>query len=91
MPSYQLTAEDVVSVEQTVVDGLTTSSDLLFRDGMLLRGPPYPTTYVITYGQRRPFESSWIFDYLGYSRSNIAYVSNDVIRLHPMGGPITGH
>lgn len=61
---------------------------LRLPDGSLVRGIENPTVYVIADGQRHAIDSEQTFLDYGYAWSNVMFVSDDVLNLHPVGADL---
>lgn len=75
----------IVKVSTTILNKYTTVAPALFDDGTLLKTDSFPTVYLISNGQKRPFANDLIFKSLGYSESNIITVSSKLLYYYPQG------
>jgi len=58
---------------------------LKFQDGTLITSPGTTSVYVISNGQKRPFDSAETFTGLGYQWENIVHTTDAVLSLHSTG------
>ena len=62
---------------------------LRIKDGVLVKMPDDPRVYVISQSKRRAIPDEETFLGLGYQWSNIVEISERVIKLHPIGQPLS--
>ncbi|MFA5023796.1 MAG: hypothetical protein WC523_02460 [Patescibacteria group bacterium] len=61
---------------------------VLFGDGTLLKTANFPTVYLVSNGQKRPFADELIFNNLGYNSKNVITVSSQFLSNYPLGETI---
>lgn len=66
----------------------TKVAPVLLDDGTLVKTDNFPTVYLISNGEKRPFASEMIFNKLGYNSSLIITVSSKFLYNYPQGEPI---
>lgn len=82
-----MTVENAAPV---VIEQYREGSFLKLPDGTLVRSYENPAVYVISDGKKRPITSEQTFLDYGYSWSNVIFVSDDVLNLHPTGDDLLG-
>jgi len=78
----------IVKVSQEILNTYPTVAPALFNDGTLLKSDSFPTVYLISNGQKRPFANEAIFRKLGYKMENIITVTSRILFHYPTGAPI---
>lgn len=80
----------VENAAPVVIEQYREGSFLKLPDGTLVRSYENPAVYVISDGKKRPITSEQTFLDYGYSWSNVIFVSDDVLNLHPTGDDLLG-
>jgi len=65
-----------------------TGQPVTFRDGELIKSKTEPTVYLISKGQRRPFQNEKAFIELGFNFNQIISTSAAAVNLHDLGDPL---
>jgi len=78
----------IVRVSPEILNTYPTVDPVKFNDGVLLKSDSFPTVYLISNGEKRPFTDEAIFNSLGYKMENILTVSSKILSFYPMGTPI---
>ncbi len=73
-----------------VIEQYREGKFLKLPDGTLVRSYENPSVYVISDGKKMPITSESIFLDYGYAWSNVIFVSDDVLNLHPTGENLLG-
>lgn len=75
---------------QADVNRYEEGGPVIFADGELVTSKDGPgAVYVISNGQKLPFNSAETFESLGYRWENILYVSQAALDIHETGEPVT--
>lgn len=83
-PSARPTKVEAVEVSQ-----YQEGAPLLLPDGYLVRSYEDPAVFVISEGERRAILSGSIFESYGYEWNDVAFISQDVLNLQPLGEPLS--
>jgi len=78
----------ITKVSPEILNTYPTVDPVKFNDGALLKSDSFPTVYLISNGEKRPFTEEAIFRNLGYKMENILTVSSKILSFYPMGTPI---
>ncbi len=78
----------IVKVSSTILNKYTTVAPALFNDGTLLKTDSFPTVYLISNGQKRPFANETVFKTLGYDMANVITISSKLMSNYSQGDPI---
>jgi len=78
----------IMPVSPSILNTFTTVAPVLLPDGSLLKSASFPTVYLISNGQKRPFASEAAFGQLGYKMSNTITVSSQLLYQYPLGETI---
>jgi len=65
-----------------------TTTPVLLDEGTLVKTPSFPTVYLISDGQKRPFADPSVFTKLNYNPANVITVSSQLLYNYDMGEPI---
>lgn len=68
-----------------VLDKYTKVNPVLLDDGTLVKTDSFPTIYLISNGQKRPFADEIIFNKLGYNSKNVIIVSSKFLYNYSLG------
>lgn len=79
----------VVTATTKQLDSLEKATPVRLKDGTIILSPTSNQVYVIAAGKRRWIQNEETFLGLGYSWSNIKKVSERVLKLHPVGEPLS--
>jgi len=79
----------IIKVSPTILDAYTTVKPILLDDGTLVKTNSFPTVYLISNGQKRPFADGNVFTNLGYNFDNIITVSSKFLYNYDLGETIT--
>lgn len=71
-----------------VLNKYTKIAPVLLDDGTLVKTDSFPTVYLISNGEKRPFASETIFNKLGYNSAGVITVSSKFLYNYPQGEPI---
>lgn len=74
---------------QAEVESYPAGEPVKFKDGELVTSLKTGSVYVITNGQKKPFDNAETFEALGYSWDNIIHTSQKALDIHPTGKKIT--
>lgn len=85
----RFTNRSIFPVNDEELQKFSLGAPVKLADGELITNKNDKAVYVISGGYKRPFQSKEVFEKMGYQWSNILYVSQIVLDLHPMGKPIT--
>lgn len=77
-----------LKVDSEEIELYQLTAPLKIPDGTLVKSQSNPAVYIIDEGQRRSIPSEKIFLDSGYSWSQIATISDDLLNLHPLGNSI---
>jgi hypothetical protein len=78
----------VVPAQPVEIEQYREGTFLKLPDGTLVRSYEDPAVFVISDGEKHPILSEAIFTEYGYRWSNIIFVSDDVLNLHPTGSDL---
>ncbi|MFZ6036107.1 MAG: hypothetical protein ACOYUK_03100 [Patescibacteria group bacterium] len=78
-----------IVVEQKDIDIYSKGDPILFKNGELITSPGSRGVYFISNGMRRGIASKEVFETLGFRWSNIIWTTDDALRMHPEGAPLT--
>lgn len=79
----------IIKVSSTILNNYTTVDPVLLDDGTLVKTDNFPTVYLISNGQKRPFADGNVFINLGYNFQNIITASSKFLYNYDLGEPIT--
>ncbi|MEK7632317.1 MAG: hypothetical protein AAB473_00820 [Patescibacteria group bacterium] len=80
----------VENAAPVVIEQYREGSFLKLPDGTLVRSYENPAVYVVSEGKKMPITSEQTFLDYGYAWSNVIFVSDDVLNLHPTGDDLLG-
>lgn len=86
--SWRMSTRQVVTISDSRLRSYPAGGAVGFRDGALI-GTPDGAVWAISNRRRRPFTSAGAFLSLGYSFSNVRWVSFAEANLHSAGEPIS--
>lgn len=83
--STKFKGKKILKVTTKELNTYTKISPVLFSDGTLLKTDSFPTVYLISNGQKRPFADEAAFNKLGYNSKNVISVSSQLLYNYPLG------
>lgn len=86
--STKFKGQKIIKASAKTLDSYTKIAPILFGDGTLLKTESFPTVYLISGGQKRPFSDETVFKRLGYNPQNIITVSSQLLYNYPLGEAI---
>lgn len=78
----------IMRVSPIILAAYPKTDPILFGDGTLLKTSTFPTVYLISNGQKRPFTNEFVLKNLGYNDQNIITVSSQFLSLYSLGEEI---
>lgn len=78
----------IATVSPEEIENLENASNVIIRDGVLIKSKNSASVYFISNGARRPILNEEVFKQLGFSWGDIITVSEDLISLNQIGDQI---
>jgi len=78
----------IARVSPEILNSYPTVAPVIFNDSTLLKSDSFPTVYLISNGEKRPFADENVFKNLGYKMENIITVPPKILYYYPMGAII---
>jgi len=75
----------IIPTAPATLDKYTKVDPVLLADGTLIKTDNFPTVYLISNGQKRPFAGEAIFTKLGYNFRNVITASSKFLYNYPLG------
>lgn len=75
----------ITKASPTTLETYTKVAPVLLDDGTLVKTTNFPTVYLISNGQKRPFADEAAFNKLGYNSQNIITVSSQFLYNYSLG------
>lgn len=86
--STKFQGKKIMRVSPIILAAYPKTNPVLFDDGTLLKTDTFPTVYLISNGQKRPFSNDLVLKNLGYNIKNVISVSSQFLSLYPLGEEI---
>jgi len=83
--SVKFKNKKTIPASPATLEKYTTVAPILLDDGTLVKTTAFPTVYLISNGQKRPFADEAAFAKLGYNYQNIIVVSSQFLYNYPLG------
>ncbi|MEI6529198.1 MAG: hypothetical protein WCN88_02190 [Candidatus Falkowbacteria bacterium] len=81
----KFSGKKIVRATTKTLDSYTKVAPVLLDDGTLVKTDSFPTVYLISNGQKRPFADETVFAKLGYNTKNVITVSSKFLYNYTQG------